>query len=77
MIIYYILLKIHCIKIVQIRSFFWSVFSHIRTEYGDASVSLRIQSECGKMQTRKNSVFGHFLRSDIFEGVTTILNKNF
>ena len=35
MIIYYILLKIHCIKSVQIRSFFWSVFSHIRTEYGD------------------------------------------
>ena len=23
-------------------------------------VSLRIQSECGKMRTRKNSVFGHF-----------------
>ena len=25
----------HCVKSVQIRSFFWSVFSHIRTEYGD------------------------------------------
>ena len=24
----------HCVKSVQIRSFFWSVFSHIRTEYG-------------------------------------------
>ena len=24
----------HCVKIVQIRSFFWSVFSRIRTEYG-------------------------------------------
>ena len=23
----------HCVKSVQIRSFFWSVFSHIRTEY--------------------------------------------
>ena len=31
----------------QIRSFFWSVFS-------------RIQSEYGKIRTRKNSVFGHF-----------------
>ena len=30
--------------------FFWSVFSRIRTEYG---VSLRIQSECGKIRTRK------------------------
>ena len=27
-------------------------------------VSLRIQSECGKIHTRKNSVFGHFSRSD-------------
>ena len=37
-------------KSVQIRSFFWSVFS-------------RIQSECSKIRTRKNSVFGHFSRS--------------
>ena len=26
-------------------------------------VSLRIQSECGKIRTRNNSVFGHFSRS--------------
>ena len=26
---------IHCVKSVQIRSFFWSVLFHIRTEYGD------------------------------------------
>ena len=32
------------------RSFFWSVFSFIRTEYR-------------KIRTRKNSVFGHFSRS--------------
>ena len=25
----------HCVKSVQMWSFFWSVFSHIRTEYGD------------------------------------------
>ena len=25
----------HCVKSVQIRSFFWSVFSCIWTEYGD------------------------------------------
>ena len=24
-----------CVKSVQIRSFFWSIFSCIRTEYGD------------------------------------------
>ena len=33
--------------------------SHIRNEY----VSLRIHSECGKIRTRKNSPFGHFLSS--------------
>ena len=27
--------NIHCVKCVQIRSFFWSVFSRIRTEYGE------------------------------------------
>ena len=34
--------------------FFWSVFSRIQTEYGETNfVSLRIQSECRKMRTRK------------------------
>ena len=28
-------LPYHCVKRVQIRSFFWSVFSRTRTEYGD------------------------------------------
>ena len=37
----------HCAKIVQIRSFFWSVISCI-------------QSESRKIRTRKNSVFGSF-----------------
>ena len=44
-------------KIVQIRSFFWSVFSCIRTDYR-------------KIRTRKNSVFGHFSRSKkVYDGV--------
>ena len=38
---------------VQIRSFFWPVFS-------------RIQSECGKIRTRKTSVFGHFSHIDVY-----------
>ena len=41
----------HCVKNVQIRSFFWSVFSRFRTE--DV-----------KIRTRKNSVSGHFSHSD-------------
>ena len=40
----------YCVKSVQIRSFFWSVFFRIRTEYG-------------KIRTRKNSVFGNFSQS--------------
>ena len=43
----------HCVKSVQIRSFFWSVYG----------VSLCIQSEYGKIRTRKKSVFGHFSHS--------------
>ena len=47
----------HCVKSVQIRSYFWSVFSCIRTEYGD------LRSKYRKIRTRNNSVFGHFSRS--------------
>ena len=50
-------------KIAQLRSFFWSAFSRIQTEY---SVPLRIQSESGKIRTRKNFVFEHFSRSVFF-----------
>ena len=38
-------------KSAQIRSFFWPVFSYIQSEYR-------------KVQTRENSVFGHFSRSE-------------
>ena len=41
----------HCVKSVQIRSFFWPVFSGIRTEYR-------------KIRTRKNSIFGFFSHSE-------------
>ena len=47
-------------KSAHIRSFFWSVFSRTRT-----GASLRIQSKCGKIRTRKNSVFGHFSCSEL------------
>ena len=41
---------LHCVKSVQIRSYFWSVFSCIRAKYR-------------KKRTRNNSVYGHFSRS--------------
>ena len=50
---------LHCVKSVQIRSFFWSVFSCIQSEYR-------------KIRTRKNSVFGRFLRSGILRTVSII-----
>ena len=37
----------HCVKSVQIRSFFWSVFSCIQSKYRN-------------IPARKNSAFGHF-----------------
>ena len=55
---YYVLKKVqmlhfsitHCVKSVQIRSFFWPVFPHIRTEYGD----LRSESPYS-VQIRENT----------------------
>ena len=43
-------IKHHCVESVRIRSFFESIFSCIRTDYG-------------KVQTRSNSIFGQFSRS--------------
>ena len=59
----FVLWKIRCLKCVQIRSLFWSLFS-------------RIQCECGKIRTRKNPVFGHFSRSDLSSKITFYLNKS-
>ena len=39
--------------------------SYLDTFYPVFSVFSRIQSECGKIRTRKNSVFGHFSLSEI------------
>ena len=44
--------RIHCVKSIQIRSYFCPVFSWIRTKYR-------------KIRTRNNFVFVHFSRSDI------------
>ena len=44
------LFNLHCVKSVQIRSYFWSAFSCIWTEYR-------------KIRTRNNPVFGHSSRS--------------
>ena len=45
--------KYHCMKSACIRTFFWSVFSRTRLNMERYSASLHIQSECGKIRTRK------------------------
>ena len=57
-------LIIHCVKSIQIRSFFRSVFSCNRIEYR-YPVSLGIQSECGKYGLEKTPYLDTS-RSDIF-----------
>ena len=50
----------HCVKSIQVRSYFWSVFSCIQSEYR-------------KIRTRNNFVFGHFPRSAVlsnFPGIS-------
>ena len=48
---------LHCVKSVQIRSFFWSVFACIRTEYGEIrsispySVRMRENTDQKKLRT--------------------------
>ena len=68
-----ILCYLHCVTSAQIRSFFWSIFSWIRTEYGE------IRSV--KIRTRKNSVFGHISHRDgttlITNTVTSVLSEDF
>ena len=50
----------HCVKSAQIRSFFWSVFSCILTEYR-------------KIRARKNSVFGTLFTQCVLEVVTIVV----
>ena len=45
--------NIHCIKSVHIRSFSGSYFPAFRLNTERYFVSLRIQSKCGKIRTRK------------------------
>ena len=56
-----IILKLHCVKSVQIRSFFWSVLSRIQAEYGDlqsqSSYSVRIRENTDQKKFRIWTLF--------------------
>ena len=45
---------------------FWSVFSRIRTEYGELRGIFRIQSEWGEIRTRKSPNKDFFYAVDLF-----------
>ena len=68
----------HTLKNCPYSEFFWSVFFCIWTEFGEIRVSLRIQSECGKMWTWKtpNLKTFHAVHS-IGETLSNIYNWKF
>ena len=53
----------HCVKSVQIRSFFWSVFSLIRTEYGEirsiSRYTFRMREKTDQKKLRIWTLFTH------------------
>ena len=52
----------HCVKSVQIRSFFWSMFSRIRTEYGEIRIispNLIIKQQVTPYRTKKKPSNSH------------------
>ena len=53
------------------------VFSCKFAIYFQNSVSLRIQSECGKIRTRKSSVSGHFSRCGFIQKWINLTNQQF
>ena len=55
----------HCVKIIQIWSFSGPYLPAFGLNIKNYSVNLCIQSKYWKIQTRENSVFGHFSRRAI------------
>ena len=54
---------LHCVKSVQIRSFFSSVFYCIWSQYGDLLSKSPYSGQMQQNTDQKISVFGHFSRS--------------
>ena len=76
----------HCVKCVQIRSFFWSVFSYIWTEYGKmwtrkktpylntfhAVMNLQFCPYTGKWMSKKNHILVYSTHWKFSENVKKI-----
>ena len=58
------LYRITASKVSKYRVFYGPYFAAFGLNSDRYGVSLRIKSECGKIRTSKNSVFGHFSRSE-------------
>ena len=54
-------------KNVGIRSFFWSVFSRIPTEYRDLQIKSRYLVRMRVNTNQINSEYGHILHSEILK----------
>ena len=63
------LVKLTVVYKSRLESTSWKVSSLYFLAFG---LSLRIQSECGKIRSRKNSLFGHFSRSGEGRGMGTL-----
>ena len=63
----------HCVKSVQIRSYFWSVFSGIWTEYGDIRIRSPYSVRMRENTDQKQLVFWHFSWSALL----CLINPNF
>ena len=61
--------RVHCVKSVQMRSFFWSVFSCIRTEYGDLL--------CKSVVVAKNEIFNRYFSMILLKFYFNILVEQF
>ena len=61
----------HCVKSVQIRSFFWSVFSCIRTEYGEIDTPYLsvFSTNAGKYGPEKTPYLGTFHAVQLFANI--------
>ena len=51
---------LHCVGSAQIRSFFWSIFSRIRTEYGEIRRDIQYSVRYGKIRTRETPYLDTF-----------------
>ena len=54
---------------------FWSVFSHIRTEYGEIRNIFRYSVRMRENADQNNSEYGHFSRSDTYTNFIPVDRK--